>query len=55
MDSQIWWWFWWMTYVGMNMDELYDLEEDPYEMNNVIQDPDYQTVLEEMKLELKNY
>jgi len=38
-----------------NMDELYDLEEDPYELNNIIQRPDYQIVLEELKLKLKKY
>ncbi len=34
------------------MDELYDLETDPYEMENCIDDPEYQTVLEDMKTEL---
>jgi hypothetical protein len=37
------------------MDELYDLEEDPFELKNVIHHPDYQIVLEEMKLNLKNH
>lgn len=38
-----------------NMDELYDLEEDPFELKNIINQPDYQLVLEEMKLNLKNH
>jgi N-acetylglucosamine-6-sulfatase len=38
-----------------NMDELYDLEVDPYELNNVIQHPDYQEIVEELKLKLKKY
>ena len=31
------------------MDELYDLKNDPYEMNNLIDDPDRQTTLEDLK------
>ena len=34
------------------MDELYDLEEDPYELNNVINSPEAQATLEAMKQEL---
>ena len=31
-----------------NRDELYDLEKDPYEMNNLINDPDYSGKVREM-------
>jgi arylsulfatase A-like enzyme len=33
--------------------ELYDLEEDPNEMNNLINDPDYTDVLKDMKVRLE--
>lgn len=32
--------------------ELFDLEKDPYEMNNVYHDPDYLDIVEELKQEL---
>ena len=32
--------------------ELYDLEEDPYEVNNLYQDPDYQSLTDSLKSEL---
>ena len=35
------------------MDELYDLALDPYEVNNVITDSEYVSVLEEMRRELR--
>lgn len=35
------------------MDELYDLANDPYELKNVIQDPQLEQVLGEMKAELE--
>ena len=35
-----------------NMDELYDLAGDPYELQNVIDDPRYSAVLGEMQAEL---
>ena len=35
------------------MDELYDLETDPYELDSVIDDPEYAAILDEMKVELQ--
>ena len=41
-------------YVELDgMDELYDLKADPYEMKNVINQPDASKVLEDMKRELE--
>ena len=34
------------------VDELYDLNRDPYEMKNLIDDPGSQAALEELKAEL---
>jgi N-acetylglucosamine-6-sulfatase len=42
-----------ICYTGLEgMDELYDLQVDPYEMKNVIQEPGAQAALGEMKAEL---
>ncbi len=42
-------------YVDLEgMDELYDLQNDPYELKNVINDPEASDVLEQMKAELQN-
>jgi len=35
------------------MDELYDLENDPYELDNLISDPEYEAILAEMRAELE--
>ena len=35
------------------MDELYDLETDPFELDNVMDSPDYSAILEEMRVELQ--
>ena len=43
-----------IRYIDLvGMDELYNLEHDPYEMNNVINEPQARTALAEMKGELK--
>lgn len=36
-------------------EELYDVSEDPHELNNLAGDPEYQTVLTEMRVELKSF
>lgn len=35
------------------LDELYDLEKDPYEIVNVIRRPAYRTVREKLRRELR--
>ncbi|MBD3254126.1 MAG: sulfatase-like hydrolase/transferase [Candidatus Lokiarchaeota archaeon] len=35
-----------------DLDELYDLKDDPYELNNLIKNPDYYEILEDMKKRL---
>jgi arylsulfatase A-like enzyme len=37
------------------MHELYDLEADPYELENLIEDPDVSELLEELQLELARH
>jgi len=37
------------------MEELYDLEKDPNEMKNLINNPDYQIVLKDLRKKLKNW
>ena len=34
------------------MDEFYDLQEDPYEVKNIIDDPEKESVLNEAQIEL---
>jgi arylsulfatase A-like enzyme len=38
-----------------DMDELYDLKQDPYEMNNLINDEGYAEILADMKIRLKKW
>jgi N-acetylglucosamine-6-sulfatase len=43
-----------LHYVELpEMDELYDLASDPFEMNNLVQKPSSSRALDEMKIELK--
>jgi arylsulfatase A-like enzyme len=42
-------------YNERELDELYDLKNDPYELNNLIHQKDYAHVVENMKLRLKNW
>ena len=34
--------------------ELYDLEKDPHQVNNIYNDPNYADVVTELKVKLKN-
>ena len=36
-------------------DFLYDLKKDPYELNNLVKDPDYEEVREELANKLRHY
>ena len=38
-----------------DINELYDLQEDPYEMNNLIRDSNYQKTAQELRTELFNW
>lgn len=42
-------------YIQRPQFELYDLEKDPYEGNNLANDPEYQAVLYEMQKKLKDF
>jgi N-acetylglucosamine-6-sulfatase len=43
-----------IEYTDLNgIDELYNLQDDPYELNNVIDDGDSVEIVEEMKQELQ--
>ena len=35
------------------MSELYDLQTDPFELNNLIKDPQYQSVIADLKAKLQ--
>nr|ART35748.1 B76 [uncultured bacterium] len=37
------------------MDELYDLNSDPYELKNLINEPNMKKALDEMKEELQRF
>jgi arylsulfatase A-like enzyme len=36
-----------------DMSELYDLQTDPFELNNLIKDPQYQSVIADLKAKLQ--
>jgi len=40
-------------YYKIDSWELYDLENDPHEINNVVNDPAYLNIVNELKVELK--
>jgi arylsulfatase A-like enzyme len=40
---------------GSHSDELYDLERDPWEMMNLLDDPEYKVVLQELREQLLQY
>ena len=42
-------------YQPKPVEELYDLRNDPFEMNNLANDPEYQTVKYKLKLKLKEW
>ncbi len=42
-------------YVPNEKEELYDLEKDPLEYNNVVNDPDYQGVAVELRAKVNNW
>ena len=39
-------------FTPSDIDELYDLNNDPYELNNLIDNPKYTKILKELKLHL---
>ena len=41
-------------YYNIDVWELYDLEKDPQQMNNIINDPQYTNVIKDLKSQLKN-
>lgn len=41
--------------IGRGPEELYDIQVDPYETNNLVNDPSYCDVLKEMREKLKNW
>ena len=43
---------WKYVYIPHDLDELYDLQADPAEMNNLVNDPEHADVLNEMKARL---
>jgi arylsulfatase A-like enzyme len=43
------------VYNSYDMDELYDLEEDPYEMANLVDMPSYSEILTEMRARMRGW
>ena len=52
MQRVLWADEWKLVFNGFDFDELYDLENDPYEMNNLATDPDHQERLHAMMREI---
>jgi choline-sulfatase len=48
----VWWGRFKYVFNGFDFDELYDLEADPYELNNLASDPAYAEVLREMAVRM---
>ena len=44
-----------LAFPNTPFEELYDLENDPYELNNLIKNPDYDIQLESLRIELKRW
>jgi arylsulfatase A-like enzyme len=44
-----------LTYLGHNFEELYDLKNDPHEINNLAQSSDNQNLLEKMRAKHRNH
>ena len=44
-----------LAFPNTPYEELYDLENDPYELNNLIKNPDYDIQLESLRIELKRW
>ena len=40
-------------YYNIDVWELYDLEKDPTQMNNIIDNPEYATIISDLKVQLK--
>jgi len=38
-----------------DIDQLYNIEIDPFERNNLADDPEYKAILEDLKMEMKNH
>jgi arylsulfatase A-like enzyme len=42
-------------YNERNLDELYDLKNDPFELNNLVHDPNHSQKLQDMKIRLERW
>ncbi|WP_105615374.1 sulfatase-like hydrolase/transferase [Vallitalea okinawensis] len=46
---------WKYSWSTIGDDELYNLNEDPYEMNNLVKNTEYRSVIDDLKLRIKNW